>query len=119
PATALGGALLLVGMTLGVLIARRPHDALRAWRWEIVEPLVYLLLAAWYLRGWRWARLTLWALVGSGLIIAALATAQTLGWHVTFTPVGAGEGLIAYRPSLTGPYRATAIVYGSANSAGA
>jgi putative inorganic carbon (hco3(-)) transporter len=119
PATALGGALLLAGMTLGVIIARRPHDALRAWRWEIVEPLVYLLLAAWYLRGRRWARLTLWALVGSGLIIAALATAQTLGLHVTFTPVGAGERLIAYRPSVTGPYRATAIVYGSANSAGA
>ncbi|HEY7849343.1 MAG TPA: hypothetical protein VIC27_04720, partial [Ktedonobacterales bacterium] len=118
-ATALGGALLLVGMTLGVLIARRPHDALRAWRWEIAEPLIYLLLAAWYLRGPRWSRLTLWALVGSGLIIAALATAQTVGLHVTFTPVGAGERLIAYRPSLTGPYRATAIIYGSGNSAGA
>lgn len=119
PATALGGALLLAGMTVGVLIARWPHDALRAWRWEIIEPLVYLLLAAWYLRGRRWARLTLWALIGSGLIIAALATAQTLGWHVTFTPVGAGERLIAYLPGPSGPYRATAIIYGSANSAGA
>lgn len=119
PATALGGALLLVGMTLGVVIARRPHDALRAWRWEIAEPLVYLLLAVWYLRGRRWARLTLWALVVSGLLIAALATAQTLGLHVTFTPVGSGERLVAYLPALTGPYRATAIVYGSGNSAGA
>ena len=119
PATAVGGALLFVGMTLGVLIARRPHDALRAWRWEAVEPLLYLLLATWYLRGRRWARLTLWALVGSGLIIAALATAQTLGAHVTFTPVGSGSRLVAYLPPATGPYRATAIIYGSANSAGA
>jgi len=119
PATAVGGALLFVGMTLGVLIARRPHDALRAWRWEAVEPLIYLLLATWYLRGRRWARLTLWALVGSGLIIAALATAQTLGAHVTFTPVGSGERLVAYLPPATGPYRVTAIIYGSANSAGA
>jgi O-antigen ligase len=119
PATVIGGALLFVGMTLGVLIARRPHDALRAWRWEAVEPLLYLALATWYLRGRRWARLTLWALVGSGLIIAALATAQTLGAHVTFTPVGAGERLIPYLPPAAGPYRATAIIYGSANSAGA
>lgn len=119
-ATALGGALLLVGMTLGVVIARRPHDALRAWRWEIVEPLVYLLLAAWYLRGRRWARLTLWALVGSGLIIAALATAQALGLHITFAPVAAtGQRLISYRPTPGAPYRATAIIYGSPNSAGA
>lgn len=119
PTTALGAALLLVGMTLGLVIARRPHEALRAWRWEIAEPLVYLLLAAWYLRGRRWARMTLWALIGSGLIIAALATAQALGWHVTFTPVGAGERLIAYLPPTAGPYRVTAIVYGSANSVGA
>lgn len=119
PATAVGGALLLVGMTLGVLIARRPHDALRAWRWEAVEPLIYLALATWYLRGRRWARLTLWALIGSGLIIAALATAQTLGAHVTFTPVGAGERLVPYLPPAAGPYRVTAIIYGSANSAGA
>ncbi|HET9111320.1 MAG TPA: O-antigen ligase family protein [Ktedonobacterales bacterium] len=120
PATAFGGALLLVGMTLGVVIARRPHDALRAWRWEIVEPLVYLLLAAWYLRGRRWARLTLWALVGSGLVIAALATAQTLGLHVTFAPVAAtGQRLISYRPTPGAPYRVTAIIYGSPNSAGA
>lgn len=117
--TSLGGALLFVGMTLGVVIARRPHDALRAWRWEIVEPLIYLLLAAWYLRGRRWNRLTLWALVGSGLIIAALATAQTLGLHVTFTPVGVGQRLISYRPTPGVPYRATAIIYGSPNSAGA
>lgn len=119
PNTALGVALLLAGMILGVVIARRPHEALRAWRWEIVEPLVYLLLAAWYLRGRAWARLTLWALVGSGLIIAALGTAQALGWHVTFTPVGSGERLIAYPPPASGPYRVTSIIYGSANSAGA
>lgn len=116
---ALGGALLLVGMTLGVVVAVRPHEAVRAWRWEIVEPLVYLLLAAGSLRGPRWARLTLWAFIGSGAIIAALATAQMLGLHLTFTPIGAGERLIAYRPPATGPYRVTAIVYGSANSAGA
>ena len=119
PLAALGGALLFVGMTLGLLIARRPHDALRAWRWEAVEPLVYLALAVWYLRGPRWARMTLWALVGSGLIVATLATAQILGAHVTFTPVGSGERLVAYLPPSSGPYRATAIIYGSANSAGA
>lgn len=119
PATALGGALLLIGMSLGVVIARRPQDALRAWRWEIAEPLVYLLLAVWYLRGRRWARLTLWSLIGSGLLVAALATAQTLGWHVTFTPVAVGARLVAYPPAPTGPYRATAIIYGSGNSAGA
>ncbi len=119
PPTALGAVLLLVGMTFGVFVAVRPHEALRAWRWEIIEPLVYLLLAAATLRGPRWARLMLWAFVGSGVIIAALATAQMLGLHLTFTPVGAGQRLINYAPPATGPYRVTAMVYGSANSAGA
>ncbi|HEU0028314.1 MAG TPA: O-antigen ligase family protein [Ktedonobacterales bacterium] len=115
---ALGAALLLAGMTVGVLIARQPQPALRAWRWEIVEPLVYAALVVWWLRG-RWLWWTAWAFVASGALVAALALAQVTFAHVTFAPLGAGGGLVPY-PGWNGPdWRATAIIYGSPNSAGA
>ncbi len=115
---ALGAGLLLAGMTAGVLIAREPHVALRAWRWEIAEPLVYAALVVWRLRG-RWLWQTLWAFVASGVMVAALALAQATLAHITFAPLGAGGGLVPY-PAWNGPgWRATAIIYGSPNSAGA
>ncbi len=114
----LGAALLLAGMTVGVIIARAPQPALRAWRWEIAEPLVYAALVVWRLRG-RWLWWTLWAFVVSGVMVAALALAQATFAHVTFAPLGAGGGLVPY-PAWNGlTWRATAIIYGSPNSAGA
>jgi putative inorganic carbon (hco3(-)) transporter len=114
----LGAALLLAGMTIGALIARQPQTALRAWRWEIAEPLVYAALLVWWLRG-RWLRRSLWACVASGALVAALALAQAVFAHVTFAPLSAGGGLVRY-PAWNGlDWRATAIIYGSPNTAGA
>jgi hypothetical protein len=114
----LGAGLLLVGMTTGLLIARQPQPALRAWRWEIAEPLVYAALAVWLLRG-RWLWRSLWSFIASGVMVAGLALAQTLFAHVTFAPLGAGGGLVPY-PAWSGfSWRATAVIYGSPNSAGA
>jgi O-antigen ligase/polysaccharide polymerase Wzy-like membrane protein len=115
---ALGAALLLAGMTMGVLIARQPQPALRAWRWEIVEPLVYAALVVWRLRG-RWLWWTVWAFVASGVMVAALALAQATFAHITFAPLGAGGGLVPYPVWNGSGWRATAIIYGSPNSAGA
>jgi putative inorganic carbon (HCO3(-)) transporter len=114
----LGAGLLLAGMALGVLIAREPAPALRAWRWEIAEPLVYAALVIWRLRG-RWIWRSLWAFVASGVMVAALALAQATFAHVTFAPLGVGGGLVSY-PAWSGlDWRATAIIYGSPNTAGA
>jgi O-antigen ligase/polysaccharide polymerase Wzy-like membrane protein len=113
-----GAALLLGGMTIGVAIARAPQPALRAWRWEIVEPLVYATMAVWSLRG-RWLWRTLWAFIASGVMVAALVVVQATFAHVTVAPLGAGGGLVKY-PAWSGlDWRATAIIYGSPNTAGA
>ncbi|HEX9037646.1 MAG TPA: O-antigen ligase family protein [Ktedonobacterales bacterium] len=114
----IGAALLLAGLTIGVLIARQPHEALRAWRWDIAEPLVYAALVVWRLRG-RWLWRTLWAFLASGATVAALAFAQATFAHITVAPLGAGGGLVPY-PGWSGlQWRTTAIIYGSPNTAGA
>lgn len=116
--TLAGAALLLAGMTVGVLIAREPPPALRAWRWEIAEPLVYGALVVWRLRG-RWLWRAQWAFVASGALVATLALAQATFAHTTIAPLGTGGGLAPY-PAWNGlSWRATAIIYGSPNSAGA
>jgi O-antigen ligase len=116
----LGAGLLLLGMTIGVIIAREPHDALRAWRWEIAEPLVFAALVIWRLRV-RWVWRMVWAFIASGVIVAALAIAQATFAHVTVAALGNGGGLVHYPiPNLLGKrwWRSTAIIYGSPNSLG-
>ncbi|MBF6590699.1 MAG: O-antigen ligase family protein [Ktedonobacterales bacterium] len=115
PWLVLGAGLLLLGGLLGVLVARRPHEALRAFRWEVVEPLVYLALVAAYVRGREAARLLAWAFLASAVLVAALAYAQVLWLHVTFTPLEQGSRLVRYAAAG----RATGIIYGSGNSLGA
>jgi O-antigen ligase len=116
---ALGALLFVAGATLGLLVARRPPEALRAWRWEIVEPLLYLVLLLCYARGPRNMWRLVWALLGSAVLLAALATLQIAAWRVTFSPLAAGNRLIPLLPDSAGLLRATAFVYGSGNSLGA
>jgi putative inorganic carbon (HCO3(-)) transporter len=113
-----GTALLVLGLSVGVVVARRPHDALRAWRWEALEPLVYTVLVLGWVRGRRVVRLLLWALLGSALVVAALAAIQVFWLHVTFTPLASGNQLVPFG-SGAGVPRATAFIYGSGNSLGA
>lgn len=114
-----GAALLVVGTALGVVIARRPHEALRAWRWEIAEPLLYALLVVSTVRGGRMARWLVWSFLGSALLLAVLAAIQVFWLHVTFAPLAQGNALIAYTTPRGGVPRATAFIYGSGNSLGA
>ncbi|HEX8728966.1 MAG TPA: O-antigen ligase family protein [Ktedonobacterales bacterium] len=114
-----GAALFALGVTIGLLIAVRPREALRAWRWEVAEPLLYLALALLYVRGARGARRLVWALLAAGALLAALALAQTLWLHATFTPLANGSRLVPYTTPGGGVPRATAFIYGSGNSLGA
>ncbi len=114
-----GAALLLVGTALGVVIARRPHEALRAWRWDIAEPLLYVLLVVMTVRTGRMARWLVWSFLGSALLLAMLATIQVFWLHVTFAPLAQGNVLVAYTTASGGVPRATAFIYGSGNSLGA
>src|SRR6185312_2200981 len=93
---ALGAGLLLVGGALGVLVARRPHEAVRAFRWEILEPLIYLVLVAMCVRQRTGARLLAWAFLGSAALVAGLAYLQVLWLHVTFTSLADGSHLVRY-----------------------
>lgn len=115
----LGGALIFaLGGALGVLVARQTADALRAYRWEVVEPLLYLALVVWTVRGRAQARVLFWSLLGSALVVAALTYAQ-VGWlHVTFSPIASGNHLTPVAQSGLAS-RATGIIYGSGNSLGA
>lgn len=116
---ALGAGLLLLGAAIGVLVARRPHEALRSFRWEIVEPLLYLGLVAAYARGRGAARLLAWAFLASALLVALLADVQVLWLHVVFTPLAQGNRLVSFLDARGHVPRATGILYGDANSLGA
>ncbi len=115
----IGSGLLVVGLTLGVVIARRPHEALRAYRWEVIEPLLYLALVTCYVRRRLAVRVLVWAMLASALLLAVLATLQIAWLHVTFTPLAAGNRLVPYTTAGDVVPRATAFIYGSGNSLGA
>jgi putative inorganic carbon (hco3(-)) transporter len=108
-------AVFLVGGTVGVLVARRPHEALRAWRWEVIEPPLYCALLLLYARGPRATRWLVGALLASAALLGALAFVQFSALHVTFAPIAAGNRLISL-PREAGGYRATAFIYGSGNA---
>jgi O-antigen ligase len=114
PLTIASAVLFVLGVSLGVLVARRRPEALRAWRWEVAEPLLYFMLLLIYGRSQRALALLIWSFLGSALLVALLALAQTLWLHVTITPLAHGNRLVAYSAP-----RATAIIYGSSNSLGA
>ncbi|HEV8190464.1 MAG TPA: O-antigen ligase family protein [Ktedonobacterales bacterium] len=114
-----GIAALALGLTLSLLVARMPRDALRAWRWEVAEPLLYLVLVLCYVRGRATVRWLIRSFLASALILALLAAVQVFWWHVTFTPIASGNRLVAYTTAGGGIPRASAIVFGSGNSLGA
>jgi O-antigen ligase len=119
PLLVAGMALLVAGVTLGVLVARRHPEALRAWRWELVEPLVFFFLVLGCGRSQRAVALLVWSFLGSALLVALLAAGQVLWFHVTFLPIADGNRLVPYLGAPGSPARATAIIYGSANNLGA
>lgn len=118
-AIAVGASLFVAGTAIGVLVARRPHEALREWRWEVAEPLVYLALVLIFARRNGAARLLLWSFLGSALLVSVLAAVQVFWLHATFTPLADGNQLIPYATISGGVPRATAFIYGSGNSLGA
>jgi len=120
PRLALGALLLALGTAIGIVIAPRPHEALRAWRWEVAEPLLYFALVVLVVRRpWRAAHLLVWVMLGSAAMVAGLATIQVFWLHVTFAPLAQGNKLMPFATAAGAVPRATAIIYGSGNSLGA
>jgi O-antigen ligase len=119
PLLLLGTGLLVVGVTLGVLVAVRPREALRAWRWEVVEPLLYAGLLLAYVRPAVARRWLVASMVAAAALVATLAIVQVAWLRVTFTPLAAGNQLVALSSDVDGALRATGIIYGSGNSLGA
>src|SRR5260221_3986366 len=83
----------LASGVLGVLVARRPREALRDLRWEMIEPLLYLLLLLLYARGPRALPRLVWAFLGSAALLAALCRLQCALVHDTFSALHAGQRL--------------------------
>ena len=104
----LPAALLLVGASLALLGSPDIHDGLRAYRQEIIEPLLYFLLVWRYLRTRTDLARVVVALVLSALVVSVTAIVQGLQYlsqHASLI-TSATE---TFRPS--GPY-------GSANNLG-
>ena len=115
----LGAALLALGTAIGVVLARRHPEALRAFRWEIAEPLLYLALVVLTTRGAHLTRWLVGAFLASAALMAALALLQVAALHVTFSALADGNHLVHYLTASGGAPRATGIFYGSGNSLGA
>ena len=111
--TILGAALFLLGTTSGLLVAVRPHEAFRYFRWEAAEPVIYAVLLLLYVRRRETVRVLAWSFVGAALLVALLAAAQMLWLHVTFTPLADGNRLVSYTGGRT-----TAVIFGSGNTVG-
>lgn len=62
--------LLLIGASLGLLFSPNPHDGLRAYREQVIEPLLYFLLILRYLRTRTDLARTIAAFLLSALIVA-------------------------------------------------
>jgi putative inorganic carbon (HCO3(-)) transporter len=104
----LPAALLLVGASLALSGSPDLHDGLRAYRQEIIEPLLYFLLLLRYLRARADLARVFVALILSGLVVACTAIVQGLQYlsqHGTLIT----SATDTFRPS--GPY-------GSANNVG-
>ncbi|MGH2486289.1 MAG: O-antigen ligase family protein [Ktedonobacterales bacterium] len=114
-----GAALLFVGTTVGVAIAGHPRVALRAYRWEIAEPLLYALGVLLYVRGRAALGLLLWSFLAAATLLASLAIIQVLVVHQSFSPLAQGNRLVAYGAGPGAFPAATGIVLGSGNNLGA
>ncbi|HLZ61065.1 MAG TPA: O-antigen ligase family protein [Ktedonosporobacter sp.] len=95
----------LIFAAISILVAYRQDTALRAFREEVLDPLLYLGLALIYLRSRQDVLRLLVGLLGTGLVIALLGIGQALFFKNTLVL------------EQDGIYRVHA-VYGSANSIG-
>ena len=113
-----GAGLLFAGATIGVVIAGHPHEALRAYRWEIVEPMLYALGLLLYVRGRSTAQVLVWSFLAAATLLALLAIAQVTAIHHTYSSLAQGNRLVPYTVPGGSPH-ATAFVFGSPNNLGA
>ncbi|HEU5369747.1 MAG TPA: O-antigen ligase family protein [Ktedonobacterales bacterium] len=68
--------LFLVGASLALLVSPDKHNSLRAYRWEIIEPLLYFLLMLRYLRTRADVARAVGALILAGLVAACIGIIQ-------------------------------------------
>lgn len=113
PASPLEGAIALfvVAASLATLFAHFRHLALRQYRLDIVEPIVFYVLAVALLRETRTMTRALWAVIGAGTLVALLGIGQYLFRYDTLT----GATWVGNTPQLL--HQVTS-VYGSPNNLG-
>lgn len=104
-------ALFLVAATLATIAAHFRHVALRQYREVILEPIVYYVLVLALLRDARAMTRALWALAGSGLLVALLGLGQYLFRYNTLSGYR-WVGVVRY------PLHLISAVYGSPDNAG-
>jgi O-antigen ligase len=83
PATLVGALLFLDVGTLGLAVADARAQALREWRWLIVEPLLFYALVRYWGRDQRLRQWLLWAWLLTGIGVAAIGLLQLTGLDLT------------------------------------
>ncbi len=110
--------LFLVAGTLGVLVVPRAGrgDALRAWRWWIVEPVLFYGLIWWYGRVGLWRGRILAAWLGTGVVVALIGLLQVAG--VNLVPLLTSQPCFSDAVVATEAVRRATSVYCHPNNMG-
>jgi O-antigen ligase len=90
--------LLLLGGTVGAIVAKYPTPAWREWRLLIAEPLAWLVVASWSMRRPPGARMLAWALVAGAAVAGAVAVGQAVTGMGVVIADGVGRAR-AFAPS--------------------
>lgn len=101
--------LFVVAATVATLAAHFRHEALRQYRWTVLEPIAYYVLVVALLRDMRAMARALWAVIGAGALVAMLGLGQYI-----FRP----ETLGGYSGDIRHPAHLVTSVYGSPNNLG-
>ncbi len=104
-------ALFFVAATVATLAAHFRHEALRQYRWTVLEPLAYYVLVVALLRETRAMARALWAVVAAGALVAALG----LGQYVFHPETLSGSYWVGH---VMYPLHLVTSVYGSPNNLG-
>ena len=103
--------LFFVAATVATLAAHFRHEALRQYRWTVLEPIAYYVLVVALLRDTRAMTRALWSIVAAGVLVAVLG----LGQYVFHPDTLTGSYWVGH---TLYPLHLVTSVYGSPNNLG-
>lgn len=110
--------LFVLAGTLGVVIAGSAGraEALRSWRWLVIEPVLFYCLLRWFGRSLSWRRRLMWAWLGTGVVVSTIGLLQMLGLNLA--PVVAQQRCFSESVVVSEGVRRATSVYCHPNNLG-